>query len=476
MWAGLLRTQAAQAPAGVEGRAAEEPRELLGTHAVQQAGGEGARRGQAGIEQMGGGTPQVRYRPPVGGEGGRRAAAAAVLDPEVVAEAAPEVRRPVPPLAGSGAAVGLQQVGTEQGRPVGMGLDLAAVRPAGVGVGEIAVLADRRAQPGQAPLRGGEQRLQLLAGQAPPPRLGEHRREQERRFDARAARGQMGSGVPQGTGDAAPVGAGELGAGDGAQRPRGEPHAEGQRHPCRPQGLGGGEMAAAPGDAGGEVDVARDLPVAHEEGAQIVEGGGEQGGGPGVVTLRLGVAPGSTATGGGAGDGERPAGCVRPDAELDAPRAAGGQPYLPAQQSRRGQGVVGSRVGRHHRVQAGGRPAQAGGVHGGGELGGRGARGDGAQLGEVGPEGDLDPEPGLAGGSAAQRDALDALGVAEPLHGDGRVGSLVGGGAHRADETGPARVRQPPLEGHRFDAVHSDHATRQQAPPVPVENRRGPGR
>ena len=120
-------------------------------------------------------------------------------------------------------------------------------------------------------------------------------------------------------------------------------------------------------------------------------------------------------------------------------RAAGRQFELPAQQSRRGQGVLGRRVRRSPwRVRRRG-PAQAGAVDAGGQF--RARRGPTATAPSSArsvPSATSTGQP-QTGRRAVLRRVIRSVPSAyrEPLHADLRIRPALGGAAHRPDEPGP---------------------------------------
>ncbi len=161
---GLLHAQSAQAPARVHGRAAEQSGELFGLHLVEQARRLVALAQQACVEKVDGGGAQMRHQASVRGLGGGRPAAAQIVDPEVRTERRPQRPGPVPQLGTARSAAGVEQIGAEQCRAMGVGLGLAADGAAGVRVGQIPAVAHGGPQPGQTPLGSREEFLGLGLG------------------------------------------------------------------------------------------------------------------------------------------------------------------------------------------------------------------------------------------------------------------------------------------------------------------------
>lgn len=346
-------------------------------------------------------------------------------------------------------------------------LRLATERSARLRVGQICAVADRGPQPDQTPLGSGQQHLDLPLSQSPPPGLREEHGEEKRRLGGRAAGRQVWPTVPERSRNQSGTRprAGELGAGEGPQGARGEAGAERQCHPGRGQCFRR-RQPAAPGSPGREVRV-RGMPgVAEQQGPEVLDTSTQERFRPGLVTQYPGL--GERARRAEAHSPDRPL-PVRPDAQFQGAGAARWQFELPAQQSRRGQGVRGRRVGGDGRVPRGAGPAQAGGVDGGRQFGSGPARGDVAEFREVRPEGDLDGQAQCARGRAAQRDQLGAVRMACSLDEHVRVRTGVGRGTQRAHEADPVGREHPGLDGERFPARDPDLATGQYAATRHVE-------
>ncbi len=362
---------------------------------------------------------------------------------------------------------------------MGVRLCLAAVRPAGRRVREVAAVPHRGAQPQQAAFRDREQWFGVLVGQAPPASLGQDGREQQGGLHPRAGGRQMRPGVPHRAGDTSALRPrpSQLRTGQGAQCPGGEAHPQGQGHTGRPESLGGGE-AAAPGDARRGVGVAWLARVAQEQRPEVVHGDAEQGFDPCVIARGLRRSPercGAASAWGGSGGGSprwpdpRPVGPLQPHLELDAAGAAGRHLQLPAEQPRRCQRVLGRWFGRDDRVQTRRGPAHAAVVDAGGEFGPRVPGGGRAELREIGAEGDFDRQPEGANSGAVQGDAFGAVGVAQPLHGDGRIRPRIRRRTHRAHETGLIRAEKSCLHRQRLRSRDTQSAPGQGPPARTVE-------
>ncbi len=257
----------------------------------------------------------------------------------------------------------------------------------------------------------------------------------------------------------------ELGAGEGAQRARGEPGAQGQVHPGRGKGLGRGQ-AAAPRCSGGQVDVGGVGRVAQQKGLEILDARPQQRLHPGIVACRPRRRQRAGRRSAHGAHGSR---SVRPHPQFDGHASARGQRELPAQQPRGGQRIGGRRVGGHSRASSGGRPAQAGVVDGGGEFRSCVAARDRTEVGQVRTQGDLDRQTQGSNGCAVQRDSLGTVRMTGPLDHDVRVRSRLRGTAQRAHEPGAVGRGHPGLDRERFASGHPDLAAREDASACSVE-------
>lgn len=348
-------------------------------------------------------------------------------------------------------------------------LGLGPPGPGGARVRHEPVPAGRTPEPVEAALRHGKQLLQVRGREPPAAGLGEHGRKGEGGLDARAAGREVRARVPEGPLEAAGLGstAGELGAPEGAQGGGGEPGAEGQGHPGRPERFGG-DRSAAPGDSGREVDVGGVGRVALEQGPQVVDGGAEQFRRAWVVSLGAGLGeevtagPSGTRTRGGGGAGGR----LPAHAEPECERRSGRQLGFPAQDARRRQGVHGRRVrgdGDGSAVAAG--PPQSGAVDARGEFGAGSPGRHRAQIREIRAQGDLHGEPERPGRGAAQGDPLGPVGAPRAFDGEGGIGPGVARDAQGTEEHRPVGGRHAALQRDGLTPRHPQDAAGQEPSP-----------
>ncbi len=422
---------------------------------------------QSGVEQVDSRGAELRHQTPVRGTGARRPATATVLHPEVLAERRPQLAGPLSQLDAAGSAVGVEQLGAQQGRAVGVGLCLASDGPAGLWVAQIRTLTRGSPQPGQTPFGRGQKFLRLVRGKPPSPCLRQEDREEQGGFRACATGRQVRPRVPPRPRDHPGLRCGprELGARECPQGARRESGAERQCHPGRGEGLGRGHPAA-PGRSGRQVGVGGVRGVAHEQGLEIFDGGVQKRADSGVIACRPCGGQRARRRAAHGSYGSCP---VRLHAQFHTRCPARGQLELPAQESCRGQGVGRRRIGRDRCAPLSAGPAQARVVNAGGQLGAGPSRRDGAQVRQIGPEGHLHRQTERAEGRAVECDPFRAVRVPDAFDHDIRIRAGAWSGAQSSHETCVVRRARPGLDRGRLASGDTNLAAREHTPARAVE-------
>lgn len=124
-------------------------------------------------------------------------------------------------------------------------------------------------------------------------------------------------------------------------------------------------------------------------------------------------------------------------------------------------------LGAHGRAVPAADPAQPRGLDLARHVRRPGSGGDVRKTAEIRPERDLQRQPGSSAAGVAHREGLHPVGVAQPLHGEGRIGVEFTRHPHRTEEPGLRRRGEGALQGERFNAAdpHLHPAQRTDAGP-----------